>query len=373
MIFIRKIKRFLSGCIITPIALIKIAMQYKIEENKKILVVSNALNEGGAPLVLWQVVKIMRDQGYSIFVISDKRGVLEKQNERNIYVFALERFHKISRKIIKSMKWEKVLVNTIVMYEWVNLFSASSVVWWIHEGFSYINEYKNKLPVALNRNVKVFCVSEWSQRCLENVGRKYHSEILYYGVDDSGIPHDESKESNPMTFLMIGALCKRKRQIDLLKAAASIKNENVRFLIVGSPTKGEEEYAEAFLNMLKKGLFPNIDYIPSLPHNELLELYSKVDMLVCCSDDDPLPVVVTEAFMNSTSVIISDCCGQAILVENGVNGYVYKAGDIDDLKRCILLALEQRKECIKMGKGARRIFENIFEKQHMKKRILEIL
>ena len=59
------------------------------------------------------------------------------------------------------------------------------------------------------------------------------------------------------------------------------------------------------------------------------------DVLVLPSRWDGWGMVVNEAFSVGVPVIVSDRCGAADLVQNGINGYVFQSGDVADLRRCL--------------------------------------
>lgn len=64
-------------------------------------------------------------------------------------------------------------------------------------------------------------------------------------------------------------------------------------------------------------------------------------------------LAINEAMACGRSVLVSDKCGCAAnIVENGVNGYIFKAGDITDLKNK-MLRLYGEKDCLQtMGKAS---------------------
>ena len=68
-------------------------------------------------------------------------------------------------------------------------------------------------------------------------------------------------------------------------------------------------------------------------------MYGKMDILVLPSIHDGWGMVVNEAMVHGCIPIVSSGAGASDQIEQGVNGYVFKAGDIDGLKECILHAL----------------------------------
>lgn len=74
--------------------------------------------------------------------------------------------------------------------------------------------------------------------------------------------------------------------------------------------------------------------------DELYAMMSMADGLVLCSHSEPFGAVVAEALQWGAPCVVSDNCGAAVLIENGVNGWVFPYGDrkafikvIDNLPR----------------------------------------
>jgi glycosyltransferase involved in cell wall biosynthesis len=66
-------------------------------------------------------------------------------------------------------------------------------------------------------------------------------------------------------------------------------------------------------------------------------LYSAADLLVLASDFEPWGMVVNEAMCCGLPVVVSDKVGAAAdLVVDGVNGFVYPAGDVPALAERVL-------------------------------------
>ena len=161
---------------------------------------------------------------------------------------------------------------------------------------------------------------------------------------------------------MIGSICRRKRVLDFLDAILLLSDEvseNCRFVIVGKALPTEPDYMELFKKKLS-GCRDKIEYIESVPNEKIYEVYQSSDVLVCASDDDPLPVVVTEAFMYKKVALVSDGVGQYSLIEDGVNGFTYCAGDVRTLKEKIELIFSSRYRLEEIAQQGYRIYRRYF-------------
>lgn len=358
-----KMKRILETYIESFYTLIWLLIHKSTQEY--ILVGSHALNEGGASLVLLDAIDVLKNRGKRIVVASPDYGILVKRlREKGITTLSCQRFINIFEKLLLSKSWNAALINTIVLYEWVERLSRNriSVYWWIHEGKTYADQYKNYIHRFDSKYVKISCVSEWSKMCMQEAGIFVNSEIIYYGVKDSAQRYDSKTRSDKLRLLMVGAICKRKGQLELLSAINRLpKNllKTIEVIFIGSMLNGANDYYNKFLQQVKE-YSSSVIYKKYVPHEQMNEYYDNSDVVVCCSLDDPLPVVVTEALMNSKCILTSTHTGQAKIIANGVNGFIFEAGNTEELSQKIEQLVNNRSKLEYIGKGGRMLYEKHF-------------
>jgi glycosyltransferase involved in cell wall biosynthesis len=124
---------------------------------------------------------------------------------------------------------------------------------------------------------------------------------------------------NHRLALFVGKFEWQKDPLTLLRAFAKIDNPRFHLLIVGDgPMRNEmAQIATQRVHFLP---FQNQTAIPSI--------YAAADVVVLPSVSETWGMVINEAQAAGTPVIVSDQVGcQADLVENGVSGLVFRAGD----------------------------------------------
>ena len=89
-------------------------------------------------------------------------------------------------------------------------------------------------------------------------------------------------------------------------------------------------------------------------------IYSKIDIVVCPSREDPLPIVMTEAMMYRKPCIASDSTGTADYIKDGINGFVCKTEDSEDLCEKMRYFIHHQEKIEIMGKEARKVYEEYF-------------
>jgi len=132
-------------------------------------------------------------------------------------------------------------------------------------------------------------------------------------------------DRNSPIVLFSGKLVPVKRPMDLLRAFETIAeslNSGLVFLGDGELRGDLEGYA------CKRSL-KNVRFVGFRNQTEMAPYYSMADVFVLPSSFEPWGLVVNEALCFGLPVIASNkvgACGD--LVQNGVNGFVYAAGDI---------------------------------------------
>lgn len=82
--------------------------------------------------------------------------------------------------------------------------------------------------------------------------------------------------------------------------------------------------------------------------------------MVCPSREDSLPIVMTEAMMYSKPCIASDSTGTADYIKDGINGFVCKTEDSEDLCEKMRYFIHHQEKIEIMGKEARKVYEEYF-------------
>lgn len=358
-----KVKRILETYIESIYTLVWLLVHKNTQEY--ILVGSHALNEGGASLVLLDAIDVLKDKGKRIVVASPDYGVLVKKlRKKGITTLSCKGFISIFEKLLLSKSWNAALINTMILFEWVKKLSKNQipVYWWIHEGKTYADQYKQYIHQFSNKYVMISCVSEWSKMCMKNAEIFLNAEILYYGVKDSAKNYNSKIQRDKLRLLMVGAICKRKGQLELLLALNRLPKEllnTVEVTFIGSMLNGSDDYYNQFLQKVKEYSL-KVTYKKYVPHEQMDEYYKDTDVVVCCSLDDPLPVVVTEALMNSKCILTSSHTGQAKIVTNGVNGFIFEAGDIEELSHKIEQLINNKSKLADIGEAGRILYETYF-------------
>ncbi|WJW74455.1 glycosyltransferase, exosortase A system-associated [Thiohalobacter sp. IOR34] len=132
--------------------------------------------------------------------------------------------------------------------------------------------------------------------------------------------------------------------LDLLLAALPRLLEarpEVRVLLVG----GGPQEAALRAQVERLGLGHAVLFIGRVPHDEVQRYYSLVDLFVYPRHSMRLTELVTplkplEAMAQGRLLVASDVGGHRELIEDGVTGQLFRAGDVGDLARAVLAVFE---------------------------------
>ncbi len=105
----------------------------------------------------------------------------------------------------------------------------------------------------------------------------------------------------------------------------------------------------------------------------LKQMYNRIDVLLCPSRADAMPIVCVEAMMHYHPCIVSENVGTKFLIKDKENGLICKTEDPLDLKNKIEWCVNNREKVIQMGKKARSIYENYFTMSKFEVNIMSII
>lgn len=340
----------------------------RLKENcankKTILLVSHEMSLTGAPRALLNMALILKKRGFCPVFLSLKHGALENEIENYELLYFIEPlfYTRIVRdnNYLKAFfaEFDVILFNTLDTVPLIGYFSDLNVkkICWLHEGkFSY-DYYKEKfdLSVLFPLFDKIYAVGEYSR----SYAAPYVKDSDKLGILLYGIPEEDVLDcSDKVKFLLPGSLCERKGQMILLSSLSLLSPDILEKVVIYMAGAILEEHIG---DMIRDMHYSCVNYLGEMNHSDLLNFLSSVDVLLCPSLDDPMPIVCTEAMMFSKPVIVSTNTGTASFIQEGVNGYVVKAGDAEELAKAIERAVVEKDKLTEMGKQARLVYEQNF-------------
>lgn len=348
-------------------------------DGDKILLLTHELSYSGAPLVLFYVAQILRKRGYFVTVLSLKDGELRKDFlKEGITVIIQEdirRFEPVLNEWFQ--KFDLVWGNTVTYYYWVDAFNRSGIpfIWWLHESaeaYEWLGPHR--MPQKVAENVRIYAAGGLALRMAEKYIPNGRTEVLLYGSPDfcAEVAKNEKSKSSKVIFAIIGTICPRKAQdifLEAIEALSDAEREKAEFWVIGSILN--QEFYEQILGRLEA--IPEIKVLGAYNRDEMRQVYQEIDIVVCPSREDPLPVVATEAMIMSKASIVSTMTGTADLITEKENGFICEAENPLDLAEKMRWILDNKELLPEIGKNARKLYEEKFAMEVFEKNVEEIV
>ncbi|MFQ5770495.1 MAG: glycosyltransferase family 4 protein [bacterium] len=155
-------------------------------------------------------------------------------------------------------------------------------------------------------------------------------------------------------LIYYGRLSEEKGVLTLLKSMQRVPE--AKLCIVG-----DGPYRLILENFVRKQQLTNVQFWGSKDGDNLVRLVQRAKFVVVPSEwHDNSPLVIYESFSMGKPVIASTLGGLPELVEDGVDGFNFDAGDINALTEHIHTLWHNSSLCEKMGKNARNKAEREF-------------
>lgn len=136
-----------------------------------------------------------------------------------------------------------------------------------------------------------------------------------------------------------------------VKVAAA--DPNVNLILLGGGSQG----AKIRQILMKGGVMERVHFGGQIGQRDLPRWYHMSDIYISPSHVDGSSVTLMEALASGLPCLVSDIAGNQEWVEDGVNGWLFRDGNVDDLAEKILHAIKNRKSFKKIGEFARKTAE----------------
>lgn len=347
-----------------------------LEKRKKILIVTSNLGYHGGAMVCIFLANALLEKGYSVTIVAPigDAAFIKEYSQKGIQLEVLEGLPYAKAKNIGWIsKFDLVIANTYPMILLaLEISEKVKTVLWLHESKNVYAEMKfwqsDVKQKLIKTKLKIYAVSEMARdNFCEEVGyQKEQVTIFEYGIPS--VPEKCADRDESVTFAVIGTIFPLKQQklfIDAVEQLNEQQQNHNRFWIIGKIA--DTEYARKILEQIENK--PCIQYLGEKSQKELSELYDKIDVIVVCSKQESLPIVVVEAFMRGKACIVCDNTGMSQYITDRVNGYIYQTNKAEELAAAMQYFLENKKVIREMGKHARKVYEERFSLETFKMRL----
>lgn len=350
----------------------------------KIVWVSHTSGLSGAEICCWEAAKGLVSAGHEVHAILPTKGLLTERLEQSGVVVTIiphvwwvhhgtwpsvyYRVRRILRHLrdcrdvsryLKQVKPDLVVTNTLAApagafaAKWTGI----NHVWYIHE----FGQEDHGLYFDLTTPISCYLIDKLSDKVIVNsraVLDKFKGRLspnkprlVYYAVNVPSLAPNESRKGETFELIIVGQLQAGKRQDEAVRAISKLvaKGLDVRLTILGYEY---QEYGAHIRTLIKElGLDGRVDMVPYTdnPYSYM----TASDVLLMCSRAEAFGRVTVEAMKLGKPVIGADGAGTTELISDGVNGLLYRSGDVEDLAQKIESLYLDRSRLIEMGQAAK--------------------
>lgn len=168
----------------------------------------------------------------------------------------------------------------------------------------------------------------------DNCGTVRKSFICYSGIPEYYItPKNHHKFENVLTkFLYVGSLISRKHPAMLPIALNKAYPQNKFSLTYVGDGEERKHIGEVVVEL---GLQDNVKILGQIRREKIVEKYDEAECFIMISHNEAYGLVYLEAMARGCIVIASRNEGIDGIIVDGVNGFLCKAGDVDELTMVI--------------------------------------
>jgi glycosyltransferase involved in cell wall biosynthesis len=207
----------------------------------------------------------------------------------------------------------------------------------------------------LYRNRTIVTPSEGAKEKIMSLGFKYAKvKVVYDGVG-SIFDSAKTKSARENVLVYLGKLRRYKRPDHAILALVQVlkrAKKSCKLIIAGKASEIDRGYIDWLRNLAKRlNVGDLVEFRINISEKEKLDLLETARLLVQPSPVEGFSIVVAEANRCGTPVVASDGVPRDVVI-NGLNGLVYRFGDIDALAMNIVRLIDDDVLWDKMSKDA---------------------
>lgn len=152
----------------------------------------------------------------------------------------------------------------------------------------------------------------------------------------------------------IGKYQERKNHFLMVQAVEELADKYPLHLTIAGEVSNDfhrNYYASLEKYIQEHGLSEHVTLLQNLNKKQIFAQYEQSDVYVIPSTEEPASITVIEAMAFSVPSVSGSNNGTASYIEEGVNGYVFRDNDKEDLKKKLECILCDRENIPRMGKA----------------------
>ncbi len=165
--------------------------------------------------------------------------------------------------------------------------------------------------------------------------------VIPQGIDEGYFSLKNNPHTN--TLLCVGAISKRKGQINLLKSFQEISRNNSEIeLIIAGFIAEQDYYHKLYKEVLKRGLNDKVTILTENTQQDIYQLYEKSSIFVLYTAEESQGIVFAEAMAVGMPVVSTNVGGVSYVIENSVNGFLSEYNNLSSFTKNLNLLIANK-------------------------------
>ncbi|WP_448570456.1 glycosyltransferase [Trichothermofontia sp.] len=365
----------------------------------RILMVSNALNLTGAPLHQYDFTRYLQEQKLiePVIFAAESGPLAAAYRDRNIPVI-IHGQHPLATVQTLADYWQAVTslavqwgeggfdliyantIETFYALDCAQLLGIPSV-WNIHESepwqtyfqrFWFDAEVGQRALECFALPAKVVFVAQATCELYQPLQTRSNFTVIHNGLNQKTLLEQAAHWSRSqarqalnlpektVVILLLGTVCARKGQLDLVNAIAQLPPdclEQLHCYIVGDRPGEYSQLLTAAVANLPEPIQAKITIVPETP--DTAQYYQAADIFVCTSRVESYPRVILEAMFYGLPIVTTPVFGIKEQVKAGVNGVFYTPDRPEELATALQQLLENPTHRQHLAAHARRVLNSL--------------
>jgi alpha-maltose-1-phosphate synthase len=221
------------------------------------------------------------------------------------------------------------------------------------------------------RSDHIVVPSTVARQSFAEMGYGEKTEVVLPGVDsDFFVPHSEvsKRETEPSSVFRVCYV----GRVELAKGIGYLLQAWKRLALSGAELVLVGQVNPQMKSLLGTYADSSVRLMGFMPPGSLARRYHESNLFVLPSPNEGFGMVLLEAMASGVPAIGTDMTGAVDCIENGRDGVIVPARDVDALADAILWCYQHRHDLPVMGRAARARIESNFTLEHYNQRMIEL-
>lgn len=192
-------------------------------------------------------------------------------------------------------------------------------------------------------SVLIALSDEWKERLSRIISEDKIVVVENYSVLHKDALEERLNRNSNNTVLFLGELGHRKGCYDIPAVIEQVAKTipNIKFILAGAGSAQDEAAIKQLIK--EKDIEKNVEFPGWVRGEQKDRLLREADIFYLPSYNEGMPMSILDAMGYGLPIVSTNVGGIPKIVQDGVNGYCVKPGDVESLKRAILLAFNEGK------------------------------